>query len=375
MARVLVISFTDLAADARLDRQIGFLRTEHDVTAAGLAAPLHEGVRFVDIGSPPRSVPGRALGLARLLARRYDAVYWRHPANRHALAMLEGVGCDVVVANDLAALPLALALPGSPPVVFDAHEYAPEERAESAAWRAVIRPYLRDQVRRLVPRTAAMVTVAPAIADAYAADTGVRPEVVTNAPPRAALRPTAVHEPIRMLHHGVAQRGRRLEAMLEVMGALDERFTLDLVLVEGDAGYRDELVALAGGDARIRFPAARASRELVGAANDYDVGLYLLAPRSFNQANALPNKLFEFIQARLAVAISPNPEMARVVREHGCGVVAADYTPRALAAELRALTPARIAELKRASDAAAGVLCAERNADVMLGAVARALRG
>ena len=60
----------------------------------------------------PRSALGRAAGLARLLARRHEAVYWTHPHNREALRRLQEVEADVVIANDFQALPLAVALDG-----------------------------------------------------------------------------------------------------------------------------------------------------------------------------------------------------------------------------------------------------------------------
>ena len=62
--------------------------------------------------------------------------------------------------------------------------------------------------------------------------------------------------------------------------------------------------------------------ELPRMANDYDVGLYLLPPTNFNQRYALPNKFFEFIQGRLAIAIGPSPEMAKLVeRSNADGVI------------------------------------------------------
>ena len=176
-----------------------------------------------------------------------------------------------------------------------------------------------------------------------------------------------------MLHHGVAQPARRLEQMIRVVELLDERFTLDLVLAGGDPGYRRRLVELASGEPRVRFPPTRPMHELVAAANGYDIGLYLLSPVSFNQRHALPNKIFEFIQARLAVAVGPSPEMARVVREHGVGVVADEFTPEAMAAALRGLEGAQVAAFKARSHAAADVLCAENNGPLVLELVERAL--
>ena len=53
--------------------------------------------------------------------------------------------------------------------------------------------------------------------------------------------------------------------------------------------------------------------EIVDTIAEYDIGLFILSPINFNYYHALPNKLFEFIQARLAIAVSPSPEMARIV--------------------------------------------------------------
>jgi glycosyltransferase involved in cell wall biosynthesis len=374
MSRVLVVSFSDLANDPRVDRQIGMLRERHEVVAAGLARPRRRDVEFVDLTTAPRSPAGRALGLARLVGRRYDAVYWRHPTNRASAQRLAEVACDVVLANDLPALPLAAELPSRPPVVFDAHEYAPAEQAEDPAWRLVIRPYVTALLRRYVPRVAAMMTVGPAIAEAYEREFGVQAAVVTNAPPRSGLEPSPVDRPIRVLHHGVAQRARRLEVMLDVADRLDERYAMDLVLAEGTPGYRDELVARAASLPRVRVLPPRPMPELVTAANDYDVGLYLLPPRSLNQRWALPNKFFEFVQARLALAIGPSPEMARLVERYGCGVVARDFEPQSLADALNALGDDDITALKARTAEAARDLSLEANRDVVLELVDRALR-
>src|SRR4029077_276936 len=125
VTRVLVISFSDLASDPRVDRQIAALRGRYDVVEAGLGPSNYDDVAFVDISTPTRSIAGRVAGLARRLARDYEAVYWKHPANQTVLSRLQEVPADVVIANDIRALPLAVAL--DRPVVFDAHEFAPDE--------------------------------------------------------------------------------------------------------------------------------------------------------------------------------------------------------------------------------------------------------
>jgi hypothetical protein len=285
---------------------------------------------------------------------------------------LQGVAADVVLVNEVAVLPIGLRL--GAPVVVDAHEYSPEEFAERRVWRQLLGPYVRWQCATHLPDVAAMTTVSDGIAEAYSREFRVHATVVTNAPPFADLEPTPVGSPVRILHHGAALPGRGLEEMVRMADLLDERFTLDFVLVEAQVapGLRGALIDQARHNSRVRFPPPVPMRDLASFANGYDIGLYSLPPTNFNQRYALPNKFFEFIQGRLAVAVGPSPEMAALVRRYGCGVVAPTFEPESLAAELNALDADAIAAFKRASGAAAAELCAERNAELVLGAVERA---
>ena len=115
------------------------------------------------------------------------------------------------------------------------------------------------------------------------------------------------------------------------------------------------------------------SQELVAFANAYDVGVFLLPARYPNQVHVLPNKLFDYIQARLAVAIGPSPEMAEIVREWECGVVSASFTPEAFAEALDGLSVDRVERMKSNADRAARVLNANANRDKVIALVRNAI--
>ena len=108
--------------------------------------------------------------------------------------------------------------------------------------------------------------------------------------------------------------------------------------------------------------------------NAYDIGFYILKPISFNTLHALPNKFFEFVQARLMVAIGPSPEMAAYVERYGLGVVAKDFTPESMAAALSDLTQERIMEYKMNAHKCAWELSSEPNNEKIL-ALVRGLIG
>jgi hypothetical protein len=131
----------------------------------------------------------------------------------------------------------------------------------------------------------------------------------------------------------------------------------------GDEKYISFLKNKAKNIDRIRFQPAVPMTELPKITNKYDIGLYVLAPTNFNNAMALPNKLFEYIQARLALVIGPSPEMARLVKKYDCGVVAKDFTSESLVESLSGINAEELRHYKIQSCLAAKELCLEANRD------------
>jgi hypothetical protein len=361
-ARILILSFSPIARDPRVRRQIDLLKGAHQVTVAGYGPFADPQVEFVPLVHVPRAGLHRWHAVVLLLLRRFVAFHWSAAAVKQARAALEGRPFDLIIANDVDALPLALHLAGPRTrLLLDAHEYAPGEFADRLHWRLLYQAYKTWLCRTCLPRVHGFTTVCDGIADEYARVFQVpRPLVVPNVPPRqpGEPRPTP-RDAIRLVHHGLASRSRQIETMIDLMRHLDRRFTLDLMLVSPEPGYLDSLRARAAGDARIRFRHPVPPSEIIAATRDFDVGLFLLPPTNLNYRFALPNKFFEFLQARLAIAIGPSPEMARLVRAHDVGVVADDFAPASLARQLERLDAAAIDRLKQASHRAADRLCWE----------------
>lgn len=375
--RILILSFSPLATDPRVSRQIDLLAPDYDIVAAGFSAPQNPAVTYVALSSRRQSTTHRLGSALRLLARKFDSYYWRIDSVRDALSSLASHPFDLILANDPDTWPLAqvLAQKTGARLLFDAHEYAPRELEDLLSWRITKQAYRTALCRRYLPEADGMLTVCNGIADEYARVFGItRPRVVMNTPSLQNLVPsTTSPDRVRMVHHGGASRSRRIETMIRMMDRLDARFTLDLILVPTDASYLKELRAIAKGNPRVRFPDPVAMPEIPAKLNSYDLGLYLLEPNSFNNRHALPNKLFEFVQARLAVAIGPSPEMAHLVKNHQLGVISSDFSPEALAASLNALTPSQIDGFKTASHLAAPLLSWDHECTILQCEVSRLL--
>jgi glycosyltransferase involved in cell wall biosynthesis len=374
MSRILVLTYTPFSKEPRALKQVGFLKHEHEVVTAGFGKAPFADVPHVEI---PNIAPqrwgafGRLLAAGFLVLHAYRLFAWMSALDRASARLLGAGGWDIVIAHDLKVLDASLALRPRNGVILDLHEYAPRQEEHSFLWRWLIAPYHRWMCRTKVPQASAVVTVSQGIADEYKRVFGFDSTLVVNATPYATLAPHPVTRPIRLVHSGGVAVQRRLDIMIEGVRRSRADVTLDLYLVGGETPLMAELRALAGDDPRIRFCEPVPYGELVRTLNGYDVGLSIFPPTTFNLAWCLPNKFFDFVQARLGEIVGPSPEMARFVDEYGIGMVLPDFEPASLAAALEALTPERVAEWKSASDVHAELLSSESQAAIWDDLVAR----
>ena len=359
MPTALVICAANPASDPRPHRMIRCLARDFRVSVLSRGQVEMPGVTCEQIPPlRPRSL-ARGVGNAlRLKGGHYRHIVWtsglREIAARHRRRAHE-----FIVVHDLRLLPVALAIRGRGPgrVLFDAREYYARHYEDLWWWRLLYQPMNRALCRRFMPRADHVVTVSDGLAAEYQREFGVRCHVLPSLPAPRALEPRRVDPgQIRMIHHGLASPSRRLEGMIELMDHLPQVFSLDLMLVPANPGYLAKLQRLATGRRNVRVLPAVPFAQLIEVTNAYDIGLFLVPPVSFNLRFALPNKFFEFVQARLMVAIGPSPDMARYVREHDLGVVSADFRPATLGSALARLSTDDVARYKQQAHRAAAVL-------------------
>jgi glycosyltransferase involved in cell wall biosynthesis len=114
--------------------------------------------------------------------------------------------------------------------------------------------------------------------------------------------------------------------------------------------------------------------QLVSAATAFDVGLMALPGHSAHNRFALPNKIFEYMMAGLALCVSDLTSMRGVAETSKAGVLIADVTPLEIAAAINGLTRERVDAYKRAALAAAQTYNWETEGARLLAALARLAR-
>jgi glycosyltransferase involved in cell wall biosynthesis len=379
--RVLVLVFSNLKHDARVARQVFFLAKHFKVTLVCFDADTVEGVNVIKLKQTKLTIYRKLIIGFTLLFRAYNIAYnLLHSYKEKLSHSLSKTQFDLVIGNDVETLPLAFHFRGNAKVMLDAHEYAPRHFEDKFFWRLFFQNFNIYLCKKYISKIAAMTTVGRGLAEEYRKNFDTNPVIITNAARFHDCKSSEVlSDKIRLIHHGIANPSRRLELMVEMMDHLDERFTLDLMLIvsnfasSGTKGYIEDFKTKATLNPRIKIIPPVPSSEVVKTINKYDMGIFLLPPVNFNYANTLPNKLFDFIQARLGIAVGPTPEMASIVNDYSLGVVSKDFSAKSMAAELSKITIDDLLKFKQNASTAATKLNAEENEKILLDLINRTI--
>jgi starch synthase len=243
---------------------------------------------------------------------------------------------DLIFAHDIPVLPLAVRLKTewSCPVICDLHEVF----AEQTAWilSATGRRYWRSIESRYLARVDGIMCVNAAVADYVRRSCAPTAEIVVihnSVPfvPRSTLR---AGRPDQSLHayYPIPEQARimlwagtlRDQANLDVLIGGFARAQLDgwVLAFLGDGPLLEslsELVARERLGERVFLGRRAPQRDLVMVASSADVGLLAYQTESFNLMVATPNKLFEYVQARLPIATSGLPMVEQLIGPIGNG--------------------------------------------------------
>lgn len=345
---------------------------EYAVTTCSPGPSPHPDVEHLEMtGALPlrRSFPNRVLDELARRTERFSRLYFLTDGVQNVTQLLRDRTFDAVIANDAETVGVACRLFGGARVHADLHEFFPDMGFDDTPLGRRQRRYWSWMTREHVSQAVSSTTVAEGIAQRYH-EYGVFPGVVTNSTHLRDLTARPVDGPIRIVHSGNPFHERSLGEIMRAVASSPADVRFDLYLTKEPADRRAEFVSLAAelGD-RIAVHDAVPQSELIETLNRHDVGIHVLQPVSTNNTMALPNKFFDFVQARLGIIIGPSPEMRRILEKYGLGVVTDGFDEKAIQRAIDSLTPDNVMRYKLASDDAAGALSAEQQVETWARAV------
>lgn len=378
--KVAVLSFSRIARDRRVMRQCT-LMADMGYDPIVLAYSKPGDVIPFKLESLPVPRPTAAHRLktvaqklpAHLGLGAAKAGFWIEPRHRWALAKLRFFRPKLVIANDWPALVVAAAYKREYGCLihYDTHEFATLEFDERAFWRLVYKPMVTELECASIDAADSISTVGPKLAEAMQKKYSLArpPAVIRNIPGLIPLDDNVgTTWPLRILYHGQVLPGRGLEALIDSVPLWHTEHRLT-IRGDGNPRYLASLharVAATGRRELIALESAVKPNEVMPiAARTADVGVHFTPLDTDQRHFSLPNKLFEYIGAGLAVAVSPGADLRQLVEAHGVGVVSETASFGAAADAINMLTVDRVAAFKTAARKARLELCWENEQRIL----------
>ncbi len=316
---VVVDNTTPPPPSSSLKRLWGRLTTPMLRSFARLARFGFKSIRFL-VGKQGRALKTLAINRRMIqvgLAEKAD-VYHSHDLN----TLYVGAMCKKRIGARL---------------VYDSHELQTERNRMTKWWRR----WAAWNERRWLPYADAMIVASPSWIDINREKYGKVPEISVSVINTPALDDAGEPADLRgelgisqdaavLLYQGSIQENRGIEPAIDAVTLLD-----DVVLVIVGYGYHRPVLEAdireRGLSDRVKFFGPIPNNELLQWTAAADIGLCNIVNSSLSYYTSLPNKLFEYIIAGIAVIGSDSPEIGRIVAEEGVGEVADPVDPEALA--------------------------------------------
>ncbi|HYX09088.1 MAG TPA: glycosyltransferase [Bacteroidales bacterium] len=278
---------------------------------------------------------------------------------------------DGILANDLDTLPAAFlaAKIRRKTLVYDSHEYFTQ--VPELTDRPLTRRIWERIEATLLPYVRFAFTVSPSIAEAYNQQYGIQMKVVRNLPEKKS-RKQPENKPLSfpgkqiILYQGAVNKGRGLEKMIQAMHHLENA----MFVIIGTGDLMEEMKRLVEREQlseKVVFTGRIQPENLPAYTQCATIGVSLEEDIGLNYRFALPNKIFDYIQAHVPVLVSPLPEMKKIVDKYQVGKVLTDNQPDTIATTIQHLFSGNtLQQFQPLLEKAADEFCWENEQQILL---------
>lgn len=223
-------------------------------------------------------------------------------------------------------------------IIYDSHELFPE--IPELVNRPFVKKFWTALEKIMLPKLKNTYTVCNSIATYYNDKYVTDFKTIINLPTKKEVVKSKFPFPYTdekiILYQGAVNVGRGLDLMLETMPFLNNC----IFVIIGDGDIFEPLKAKVNAKnltQKIRFLGRKNPDELHKLTPLAHLGISIEEDLGLNYRFALPNKIFDYIQADLPVLVSDLPEMKKVVLDHKVGEIVIERDPKKLAQQIEHL--------------------------------------
>lgn len=331
--KVIVSVINDLVTDQRVHKVCNTLRgLGFDVTLVG-----REQVKSLPLDIRPYSTKRM-----KLLFEKGVLFYAEYNFRLFLFLLFRKV--DVLVSNDLdTLLPnyMISKLKGLP-MVYDTHEiYTEVPELQGSTFKKGVWQSLE---RSILPKVKYVFTVNESIALWYKNKYGIEPKVVRNIPRRFADTVLKTKESLNLPADKkiIIMQGAGINIHRGSEEAVDAMKYVDnaMLLIIGGGDVIDELkrkVEHGKLNEKVKFIDKLPYTELMEYTRNADIGLTLDKDTNINYKYSLPNKLFDYIHAGIAVLASQLTETEKIIRQYHVGDLIDSHDPKHIAGKINSM--------------------------------------
>jgi len=225
-------------------------------------------------------------------------------------------------------------------LVFDAHELFTEvPELENQPFKKSLWEWVE---RRFVAKSDLLITVNDSLSAVFKSRYELTFNVIRNVPKSLPFTPSLSKESLGIqqgslvciLQGSGLNTGRGLIETVEAFKTLEKV----VLFVIGSGNALDAAINycnLHGLEDRIRFIPRLPYHEMMSYTQLADVGLAYDTHPCMNFQLALPNKIFDYFQAGIAVLCGPQPEIKQLVEKYYCGRIMEQITPEQISQNLQ----------------------------------------
>lgn len=237
---------------------------------------------------------------------------------------------DMLIVEDITLLPFACAYKKAHKtckILIDLREFYPLEYENDEKWLQGLGRFFLYLCETYLPCVDVAISVSEGLCERYKNDFNLPCSLFYSLPPFFDYTPTLANKKeIKILYHGFISPDRSSMELLDLARLLiNTPYKLYAMVLSNQKGFLESFCANAHEMSSLEIVPPVCLEEIIPQSTQYDIGLIPFKPTTFNLAHCMPNKLFEYIQARLAIVSTPLYDVENFIRAHSCGIIAKGF--------------------------------------------------